>query len=621
MFRKCLSTSYQNEKYVVSQNFSSRRFGTKPSKIRINNTFTRYYNTQQQQKRQCYYYSYSFSSKMNPNNNISFIRRYYSYSRNNFQQYHSRIYHSSSSSSSLSFIVRNIYKNNKMVTSSRRTLIVFGLSGIGIGIGIGYYCCTLLANNNGNHTFSLYRLGIITTNNNTVTQCKQENEQPQDDDETASTSTITTTLETSSDMMLMDDDENDEYRNLYDTVNTMMSNVYYTYQIVLRCMKLLIVFTPVITLYPIYYYCAYYYRDSSSKNNNIVKRDAQDIVLGLDLNEKEINENDTTNNTTGNTVLSYHEQFIQYYYTICLHCVENSYSATIIKFMQWVSSRPDLFGIEFCNIFNKLQDHTKPHSDTYTKQCMENAYGVNWMENIQLYNVIGSGCIGQVYRGRIKIKKNNDTKKNSDTTTTTTNSITTKDDDHEYHDVAIKVIHPHIMNDIDTDLDILRYMIQCIQFIHPNIRKQCEYLNINGVINEFSKLLKLQFDLRYEAQNLLRFHTNFKNDTVIQFPQLFIYNYPPTHNVLIESFCDGIPILQFCRTNLFENNYNKHQLTKLCYHGIRAVCQMIFLDNFVHGTYYNISINVCSLLLFFFSVGCIFFFFGLYYKINIWMFT
>jgi hypothetical protein len=48
------------------------------------------------------------------------------------------------------------------------------------------------------------------------------------------------------------------------------------------------------------------------------------------------------------------------------------------------------FGIdcEFCNIFNKLQDHTKPHPDHYTNQCMEHAYGPNWMEYIQLLVVV-----------------------------------------------------------------------------------------------------------------------------------------------------------------------------------------------------------------------------------------
>jgi hypothetical protein len=39
-------------------------------------------------------------------------------------------------------------------------------------------------------------------------------------------------------------------------------------------------------------------------------------------------------------------------------------------------------------------------------------------------------------------------------------------------------------------------------------------------------------------------------------------------------------VLQYCR----EHRNERHVLSKLCYHGIRAVCQMIFLDNFVHGT-------------------------------------
>jgi aarF domain-containing kinase len=253
---------------------------------------------------------------------------------------------------------------------------------------------------------------------------------------------------------------------------------------------------------------------------------------------------------------------------------------------------------------------------------MVESYGPHWKDSITLHEIIGSGCIGQVYRGTVKIASpaTENMSDHSSITSTTATTPTTKNEAAlpHYQEVAIKVIHPNVRKDIDTDMDIIRHIIRWIQYVNPGIQKQCRYLNIDGVLDEFQKLLKLQMDLRYEARNLQRFQENFAHDPVIQFPQLLYHNhpsssssllssstkkntasttntpassnqksstsstllYPPNENVLIETYCDGIPILKYCRENHISN---AQQLTKLCYHGIRAVCQMIFLDNFVHG--------------------------------------
>lgn len=90
-----------------------------------------------------------------------------------------------------------------------------------------------------------------------------------------------------------------------------------------------------------------------------------------------------------------------WYLRLCLYCVECS-GAAVVKLMQWAGSRPDLFGQDFCAVFSRLQDDTTPHSWRYTEKVMRKAYGNDWKDRIQLGNVIGSGCIGQVYDGTIK---------------------------------------------------------------------------------------------------------------------------------------------------------------------------------------------------------------------------
>jgi hypothetical protein len=58
--------------------------------------------------------------------------------------------------------------------------------------------------------------------------------------------------------------------------------------------------------------------------------------------------------------------------------------------------------------------------------------------------------------------------------------------------------------------------------------------------------------------------------------------YKPTKSLLVEEFCEGVPIMEFIRNN----NEDREFLSTMCRGAIYAVCQMIFLDNFVHGTYY-----------------------------------
>ena len=155
-------------------------------------------------------------------------------------------------------------------------------------------------------------------------------------------------------------------------------------------------------------------------------------------------------------------------------------------------------------MFCKLQDHTTPHNLRYTEQCMRESYGTDWKESITLHEVIGSGCIGQVYRGTVKVGSSGNDGDGDDDSSKFTNAATKNESSSspQYREVAIKVIHPNVRNDIDTDMDIIRHIFTFIKYINPSIQKHCQYLNINGVLDEFQKLLKLQMDLRYEVCSL-----------------------------------------------------------------------------------------------------------------------
>ena len=62
-----------------------------------------------------------------------------------------------------------------------------------------------------------------------------------------------------------------------------------------------------------------------------------------------------------------------------------------------------MFGHDFCAVFSKLQDDTTPHAWRHTEKVLIEAYGKNWKNRIKVEkkDILGSGCIGQVYKGEV----------------------------------------------------------------------------------------------------------------------------------------------------------------------------------------------------------------------------
>lgn len=149
-------------------------------------------------------------------------------------------------------------------------------------------------------------------------------------------------------------------------------------------------------------------------------------------------------------------------------------------------------------------------------------------------------------------------------------------------------MHPNVSDAIADDLDLLRLFVKLAQVLPFDVFANIRWMNPEGVIEEFADLLQLQLDLRLEAKNLERFHDNFRDDERVAFPRI-IEGFEPHSSVLIETFCEGIPVLKFIK----EHSNDQALLSEMCLIGIRAVCQMLFLDNFMHGDLHpgNIFIN------------------------------
>ena len=107
-----------------------------------------------------------------------------------------------------------------------------------------------------------------------------------------------------------------------------------------------------------------------------------------------------------------------------------------------------------------------------------------------------------------------------------------------------------------------------------------KWINLEGGIDEFEDMLKLQLDCRVEAANLERFNQNFADSEHVVFPKV-VEGFKPTKDVLIETFCEGIPVIKFAKLH----KDNQELLSEMCHVAIETVCKMIFLDNFMHGRF------------------------------------
>ena len=230
---------------------------------------------------------------------------------------------------------------------------------------------------------------------------------------------------------------------------------------------------------------------------------------------------------------------------MCVYGVEMS-GAAVVKLFQWASSRPDMFGQSFCELFKKLQDETTPHAFAHTVSTLEQEYGPSWSSKIVVSPsspILGSGCIGQVYQAH----------------------------DPSGNPLALKILHPNVEHGIDADLDILRAVAWVIDRADERVR----WLNFPGMVEEFGGLLRDQLDLRNEARNLQAFRKNFEGSEDVVFPKLI----ESSHRTLAMEWMDGHRLADFVSTH----SGNKEILESTCRKGIKAVCQMIFEHNFVHG--------------------------------------
>jgi aarF domain-containing kinase len=232
------------------------------------------------------------------------------------------------------------------------------------------------------------------------------------------------------------------------------------------------------------------------------------------------------------------------------------------KFAQWMATRPDIWGLQICDRMKDLQSSKSVVTGASTiENVMLQEFGENWSDSVELIrkypdaaseelDVIGSGCIAQVVKG--KMKETGQT-------------------------VAIKVVHPGIRESINADIAIMRFVASVAELV-PSLQN----FSIMDSVEEFASFMLSQASLLHEGHNLDKFRKNFHVDKDEQKHAFSKITFPKpmfpfvSENVLVESYAGGVLV-----SSLFDEEAElKKEIASIA---LNALLKMVFDDNFIHG--------------------------------------
>lgn len=259
---------------------------------------------------------------------------------------------------------------------------------------------------------------------------------------------------------------------------------------------------------------------------------------------------------------------------------------TFIKLGQWAASRTDIFPLQMCSVMSTLHSNVAAHSLSKTKEIIEEAFNGRSFDTLFLEfdeKPLGVGAIAQVYRAKLR----RDLSPSGPQSSSSTAPLSLRHSAQELLNkldtfvkstppkapsdwVAIKVLHPHVEKLVHRDLRIMKIFANII-----NALPTLEWLSLPDEVDKFGEMMRLQLDLRIEANNLLRFRNNFKNRNTVTFPMPYM-SYS-TRQVLVEEFALGVPLEAFLKNG---GGVFQKQAADM---GLDAFLHMLLIDNFAHA--------------------------------------
>jgi len=189
---------------------------------------------------------------------------------------------------------------------------------------------------------------------------------------------------------------------------------------------------------------------------------------------------------------------------------------SFVKLGQLLATREDILDPALIRELKKLQNQVKPISFAEAREAIETHLGA------PLHTVfreirerpIGTASIGVVYRGTLLSGE----------------------------EVVIKVRRPGIEKTLQTDFEIVRFIVAQIEKVSEALR----YLGLSRVLEDFFRATQSELNFLTEAQNCERLRTNLaKIDTAGDFVLPQVYRQYCGASVLVMEFLDGKPFNRY----------------------------------------------------------------------------
>ena len=216
---------------------------------------------------------------------------------------------------------------------------------------------------------------------------------------------------------------------------------------------------------------------------------------------------------------------------------------TFIKFGQILSTRSDIVPLDYLIALQQLQDDVHPLEFKTLKQTLQQDLSQQWEELVESINdnPLATASIAQVHQGVLKSGKK----------------------------VVFKIRRPRIDSIIDSDLHILRFLLE--RFLHEF--PEMELFDPRGMFLEFERALSSELDFGLELKNLQQFHKSFYHMEGIRFPEPI--EALSSHRVLCMEFLEGVQIRK-AREKGFDMELIGERYLSLAY-------TMLFDHGFFHG--------------------------------------
>jgi predicted unusual protein kinase regulating ubiquinone biosynthesis (AarF/ABC1/UbiB family) len=219
---------------------------------------------------------------------------------------------------------------------------------------------------------------------------------------------------------------------------------------------------------------------------------------------------------------------------------------TFIKIGQTLATRADLLPVEYIQELAHLQDRVPSFPAVEARAIIEQELRVKLEDIFESFDdlPVAAASLGQVHRAVLQTGQT----------------------------VAVKVQRPHLSEQIDFDLTVLRRITGRLER-YPNLIRGLDW---TGTLNEFRSTIHEEMDYAQEVRNAETFKRNFAEWKEVYVPRIFpIFSSP---RVIVMEFIEGMKVTDV--DELRAAGLNPHEVVKLL---AKTYLKQLLEDGFFHA--------------------------------------